>query len=97
MTTFPFWASLDGMPRMRTQIATLLYRPFSFFKRQDEIFAEIFIWPIGKKIAYNFILIESIQFIFIERYNFGYGISSMVGLNYTKSLVNADSFCAKFH
>ena len=32
MTTFPFWASLDGMPRMRTQIATLLYRPFSFLK-----------------------------------------------------------------
>ena len=81
MTTFPFWASLDGMPRMRTQIATLLYRPFSFFKRQDEIFAEIFIWPIGKKIAYNFILIESIQFIFIERYHFGYGISLMVGQN----------------
>ena len=80
MTTFPFWASLDGMPRMRTQIATLLYRPFSFFKRQDEIFAEIFIWPIGKKIAYNFILIESIQFIFIERYHFGYGISLMAGI-----------------
>ena len=49
MTTFPFWASLDGMPRMRTQIASLLYRPFSFFKRQDEVLAEIFIWPIGKK------------------------------------------------
>ena len=75
MTTFPFWASLDGMPRMRTQIATFL-----FFKRQDEIFAEIFIWPIGKKIAYNFILIESIQFIFIETYHFGYGISLMAGM-----------------
>ena len=81
MTTFPFWASLDGMPRMRTQIATLLYRPFSFLKGKMKFSQRFLSGRLEKKIAYNFILIESIQFIFIERYNFGYGISSMVGLN----------------
>ena len=81
MTTFPFWASLDGMPRMRTQIATLLYRPFSFLKGKMKFSQRFLSGRLEKKIGYNFILIESIQFIFIERHHFGYGISLMVGQN----------------
>ena len=81
MTTFPFWASLDGMPRMRTQIATLLYRPFSFLKGKMKFSQRFLSSRLEKKIAYNYILIEFIQFISIESYLFGHGISLLVGQN----------------
>ena len=61
MTTFPFWSSLDGMPRMCTNCNAL--QSFLFSKRHNE-FSQIFIKP--QKRSYNSILIDSLPHSVIE-------------------------------